>query len=140
MVRVPPDPAVVRRRLSWAFDKSDKLTRRNMRRLSKLAGGDEATAREWEEMVTMDADTRAMALEDGPEALDALGIDITQWPVYMFFGAVGLHYLTVWRSFGMARDILAEKRRREEEAQKKRDAARESVPATVTPAAGQSQT
>jgi hypothetical protein len=91
----PPDPSLVKATVSKVLGTADSFAQRWIYSEALACKSDRQTAVEFQRSIALDPETKGIAVDTSPEALEAMGIDVTKFPLYMFLGAIGTYALGV---------------------------------------------
>jgi hypothetical protein len=112
----PPDPSLVKATVVMVLDSANGLAQSLIASKAAKAGADKETQAEYKEAVALPPATRATIVNSSPEALGAMGIDVTKLPLVMFWGGISTWALTVLMSVNRVGALEREKRIKDNEA------------------------
>jgi hypothetical protein len=117
----------VQRTTAALLKSGDNIARRYVAREARKAGADDKTLGRFDNAAALPAATQELMVETSPDVLAAMGMDPRNYPMVVFFGALGLWGTNLW----LCVDDL---KRMQEEKKKAEPAAAAPAPAPAQPA------
>ena len=110
---VPCDPRLVQRTTAALLKSGDNIARRYVAREARKAGADDKALGRFDSAAALPAATQELMVETSPDVLAAMGMDPRNYPMVVFFGALGLWGTNLWLCVDDLKRMQEEKKKAE---------------------------